>query len=456
MIHILIIIAILFIYISYIRCPREIYFDNNATTYPHPEVIKIMNDSWNLGNPSSYYASDAKNKIDELKHRILTILGRPNHRCIITSGASESINLLFRGYMNYAARIDDGAETIFTYKVPNINTPGRRIIISNVEHKTSIECVNSLNSLNYNSHSSSNLSNPSNSSLHNLHNSSSNSHNSNLIINISDILSGAVQLQRGDLLSVMAVNNETGDLFPIRQLGKIAHTAGAWFHTDMAQYFGKIESAANTDNVDCISISLHKLYGPIGIGALVVPKDFPIDAQISGSQNDGFRGGTENPALCAGALSAIEITLANRVEKNMRLKNMCNRFREMLSRRREVVDYKSYIGMNELAAYNKLTTGRPKIIFLSKNSINTVLVSFVNAEQGKRFCNIKFREELTKRNVKVSIGSACNTSTAGPSHVLLAMKLPFIIRCGVIRFSFGDYNTIADVDEFERRCGDLL
>lgn len=419
---IIIIIILLIFMIYFSQSPRELYFDNNATTYPHTDVIAAINSAWYFGNPSSHYADHAKNIIEQLKYNILAALGKPNHRCIITSGASESINLLFRGYMNY---IDN--DTIFSYRAPERGLCGRRILLSAFEHKTSLDCA---------------------------------SQYGGIIVNISDIIDGSMKLCRGDLLSIMTANNESGCIFPIAKLARIAHRAGAWFHTDMAQYFGKLESPVKLKDVDCISISFHKLYGP-GIGALVIPADFPIEAQISGSQNDGLRGGTENIPLCAGAIRAMEITFNRRQEKNNYLKYLTHEFKLMLARHRQVVDITTIKKMNELEAYNYLTlSGDKKIIFLSipntEQSINTVLVSFINNIPGRRFCNIKFREELTRRNVKVSIGSACNTLVSGPSHVLLAMKLPFIVRCGVIRFSFGDNNTIRDILEFEQRCSDLL
>lgn len=255
-------------------------------------------------------------------------------------------------------------------------------------------------------------------------------------------------LHRGDLYSMMYVNNESGNIFPVAEIALECKNRGILFHTDASQYFGKsVNPIDDFKNIDFITISPHKMYGPQGIGILVIPRDAHIIPQIMGTQNGGLRGGTENMSAICGTIYAIHNTLSNRLNKNLKLEYLTERFKQMLLKYRCLTTSDTYLKKNTVMFINIPDT---------KKSINTVLVSFINKYDTTRFCNVKFRKELTLRGINISIGSACGTSVQGPSHVLTAMNLPFIIRCGVIRFSFGDYNTMADINEFEARCSDLL
>lgn len=376
---ILIIVLIMLYYYN-----TAVHFDNNATTVPHPEVIRAINGAYDLGNPSAHYAHEAKNCVEELKKYVLTVLGKNNHKCIITSSASEANNLLLTNFDSYCSAF---------------------------EHKTSLAVCKPLG-----------------------------------------------EIKAGQMISVMYCNNETGDIYDVKKISRECHAAGALFHTDASQFFGKSENpAADFAGIDFITISLHKMYGPLGVGLLIIPANITLKPQIHGVQNGGLRGGTENiPAIC-GSIRAIEITLANRAAKNAKLRALCESFKNILRKYRDEETVEKYLNISEESAYRvSLIGNRNKFIILSKNSINTVLVSFINIDAGSRFCNVKFREKLTQCGIHVSIGSACNTGIQGPSHVLLAMGLPFVVRAGVIRFSFGDYNTFADLWKFELKCGTLL
>ena len=401
---IIFIIIILFIWR---RRTAILYFDNNATTPPHAAVVKAMIHAASLGNPAATHATAAKSVMDALRQRILERLGKPRHRCIITSGASESNNLLFRGFA----------------QAMNGNC---HIITTAYEHKTSLECIRALG-VSYE------------------------------IIDKSKCSNLPDKSEFPTLISIMAMNNETGDVF---RPTKVNPGSRSWLHVDAAQYFGKMETADMFRDVDCVSISFHKMYGPVGIGALVVPHDFPMAPQIAGTQNDGLRGGTESAMLAAGALMAMEETLAMRAMKNAHLGAMRERLLGHLMGHRQLVPMSMFSELSDDAAYELSLMGPPKVMVINipgtDAPINTLLVSFINNERGRRFCNIQFRAECIKRGVHLSIGSACNTAVTAPSHVLMALRLPFIVRCGVIRFSLGDYNTMAEVDEFARRCHDLI
>ncbi len=383
MILIIVVIIILYFYVKL----RTINFDNNATTSPHLMVKYTMLKSFDLGNASSYYALAAKSKVEELKSKILKLLGKKNHICIICSSASEANSLLLKSYNSYC---------------------------SPYEHKSVLACC----------------------SVDNIEN-----------------------IPAGSMYSLMYVNNETGDIFDVKNAALQCKKKNILFHTDASQYFGKsTNTVSDFEHIDFITISLHKMYGPLGIGLLIIPENSNINTQIEGVQNSGLRGGTENiPAIC-GAICAIETTLYNRSYKNHKLTVLTNKFKNILRKYRKEVNIEDYLNCSEVEAYQK--TQKNSIVFLHINGTqpgcNTVLVSFINKTSSKRFCNIEFRRLMMERGINVSIGSACNTGIQGPSHVLLAMNLPFIVRCGVIRFSFGDYNTIGELNEFESRCSDLL
>ena len=280
LIAILLTVIILLIFVIRKCCYSNemINLDNNATTKPHKEVLTAMLLAADLGNASSFYAHDAKNILETLRCLILSslMLDKKNYRCIITSGASESNNLILRGF----------------------NGPK---IISAMEHKTSIECGEQLNA-----------------------------------IFISgdpldrDWISKIPRKTNSALLSVMAVNNETGNINPIFDIqrslnpvmqfqdsnfsniqnqlqfqnSKMIRQRNILIHTDIAQFYGKFdknnrEHVDLINSADCFSISFHKIYGPVGVGALILPRSIQLKPQITGTQNDGFRGGTENIMACA-------------------------------------------------------------------------------------------------------------------------------------------------------------
>jgi cysteine desulfurase len=392
-------ILIIFFFIFEWHGQRVLNFDANATTQMNNAGISAINYAYRkpLLNPSSAYASVEKVILDDFKKFILQKVGKPNHICILTSGASESNNLLFRGC-------------------------GLPVYCSPYEHKTSLECP-------------------------------------------------GVQIYKstvpcGSLLSIMAINNETGNSF-----GRYLHRRpGVILHSDIAQYFGKIEtphSPIDITEVDCFSISFHKAHGAVGLGALIIPQDMTLNPQIVGTQNNGLRGGTENIQAIYGTFMALQEVFKNRTAKNARLREMKKKLMTVLAADRcileQPISFSPFSSQcdeergerEEEAYYNTCCLNKPGIMFLNipetDSSINTVLVSFIHNKIGYRFCNIAFRDYLAKKNVFVSIGSACNTTRKGASHILHELRLPFIVRCGVIRFSLSDDNSDLDIYELQKR-----
>ncbi len=399
-----------YVYIS----QKELYFDNNANTQMHSQVAKAIYKARKLHNPDAYYAFTEQNIIADFKTKILRKLGKPNHKVIITASCSEANNLLFNGLKHVY-----------------------HTFCSNFEHKTSIECVNT-------------------------------------VFEYSNVLN--IDFPQNSLVSIMAVNNETGDILPVDSIARNlkSKNKNIIIHSDIAQYFGKMVSHKNIldlDYIDCFSISFHKMHGPLGVAVLVLPEALETQLQsiVKGVQNNNKHGGSYNIQSIVGANICLDITLSDRVRKNNHLYSLTQYFKNILKKYRLEIPQNYFNKTNETQSYiSSCKLKQNAIMFIHvpslyhKNDVdyynpfNTVLVSFINNQSGKRFCNINFRKLLAEKNIKVSIGSACNTSRKGASHVLLNLKLPFIVRCGVIRFSFSDYTSFSDLDLFEKRCKFLL
>ncbi len=417
----------------------SIYFDNNATTQPHKEVVQAMADGVWLGNASSSYALEAKNKIDTLRAAVLKWCRADHHKVIITSGASEANNLMIRSMVDYHWRTSPVSGRGITAKP--------HIIISSIEHKSILDCAKLLSEegrvdVSY--------------------------IKPDIRGNIDPKDINSAMNARTILISIMSANNEIGNRLAIDEIAALAASRQIPFHTDAVQTFGKFQP--DMKNMAALSMSFHKMNGPQGIGVLVLDNDIAdrIKGQIAGSHNYHLRGGTENiPAIC-GALKAMEITLANRAQKNKHTLDMKRRIIEQLSKEFSLIPYENLAGKTDEAALelvskpvNGVTKGLVIMGPVNKFGMpdedltnpNTLLLSVINlrsvADRAyERFCNIKFKSDLAAEHAIVSIGSACLTGEAGPSHVLGGVDAPYIVRCGIIRISVGDYNTVSQVDSF--------
>jgi cysteine desulfurase len=230
---------------------------------------------------------------------------------------------------------------------------------------------------------------------------------------------------RTKLISIMAANNITGALQPIRQLGRIAKERGILFHTDAVQAAGKIPLDMEDDCIDLLSISSHKIHGPKGVGALVIRDGIKIDPLIhGGGQENGRRSSTENVAGIAGFAKAAQISLAEMNEEAARLVNLRERIIEGVTR---LVPGSYLIGQR----YRRLP-GHACFGF--------------NGLEGE---TIKMLLGLDDAGFAVSTGSACSSHKASePSYVLTAMGLdPFRAR-GSLRISLGRFNTDDEVQRF--------
>lgn len=410
---------------------KIIYFDSNATTFMSPKSVQLMTMWVNRGNPSSSHkdALKCKKLIEEFKQYIAKTCGitlpsdKPNgritanqYRIIFTSCASESNSTILRS-------------TATSYKHMTNTLP--HIIISEIEHKSTIMCCEDMAEqglIEYTMISPDELG----------------------FIPPSEV--EAAIRPNTCLVCVMAANNETGVITDYKKIGAIAHKRQIPFYTDAVQIFGKYPIKPSSENVDAFSVSFHKLHGPAGIGLLVVKEQFMHGYQlrpiICGTQNDGSRGGTENIMLYAGAYAGMKETFTSRDAKNKKLLTMKRHIMTEISKYIPCKTYKEY-----LESRNDTTKNSIEVVFIStatRNYLpNTILLTVV--KRTKPFiCNVNFKEDLEKRGVIVSIGSACNTLSDKASHVLYAMNIDPLLRKGMLRISLSDHNTLEEAKLFVR------
>ena len=229
-----------------------------------------------------------------------------------------------------------------------------------------------------------------------------------------------VPLNRDTLVSLMWANNETGVLFPIERLSDKVKSQGAFFHTDAVQAVGKIPINCKEVPVDMLSLSGHKLHAPKGVGALFVRGTMKIAPLIvGGHQEKSLRAGTENVAGIVGLGKACELAALHFDEENTRVKRMRDRLeRELLAK-----------------CKGAKRNGDPML-----RLPNTANISFEFIE-GEGILLL-----LDEKGIAASSGSACTTGSLQPSHVMMAMGIPYTLAHSSIRFSLSRYTIDADID----------
>ena len=411
----------------------SIYLDNNGSTKACDKSKEAMA-KWIQcsGNPSSssLLAQASQKMIERTIKYIQKHCNSSGYRVIFTSGASESNSTIIRSI------VDSWLLNVGT--VPHI-------ITSSIEHQSILTTLTDLLDLKrieltYVNPNIYGVVNPENVKL-------------------------AIK-PNTCLISIMYANNEIGSINPIKSIGKLAHEHKIPFHTDAVQIFGKEWIDLPYNNIDAMSVSFHKLYGPMGIGLLVISNKlihgYKLHAQIGGTQQFGMRGGTENVPAIAGAFAAMEHNFHNRGNKNKKLWLLKEFFIQQLSKIFPCIDYKnvitdktqSYLNLSsEILTEYKHCNGicmcilGPTAVHLKNTKValtlpSTILVAFL---AKRKLCNGKMKRLLEKNRIIVSIGSACNTSSRNASHVLTAIKAPPIVLRGVLRISIGDDNTINDI-----------
>ncbi|MBO5143437.1 MAG: cysteine desulfurase NifS [Clostridia bacterium] len=363
---------------------RTVYLDNSATTKTDEVVIKEMLPylTENYGNPSSIYKIGRENKkaVEEAREKVAKVLNCESGEIYFTAGGSESDNTAIRGIA-------------YSYK-----NRGNHIITSKIEHPAVLETCKQLEKEGFEV--------------------SYIGVNEKGILNI-DELKNAIK-PTTTLISIMFANNEIGTIQPIKEIGQIAKENNIYFHTDAVQAVGSLKIDVKEMNIDSLSMSAHKFYGPKGIGVLYVRKGIKFNKFINGGhQERNKRAGTENVAGIVGLGKAIEIAYENLDEHNKKIK--------------ELRDY--YVKqVKEKIPYIKINGDMEKRLPGNSN------ISFRFIEGEGLLLN------LDLKGICASSGSACTSGSLDPSHVLLAIGLPHEIAHGSLRISIGKYNTKEEID----------
>ena len=362
-----------------------VYLDNQATTPVDPRVLEAMMPFFTekFGNPHSRshsYGWEAEEAVENARGQIAAIIGADPKEVIFTSGATESNNLAVKGVANFNKDRKNHIITVAT------------------EHKCVLDSCRHLQQEGFDV--------------------TYLPVRENGLLDL-DVLRAAFTDQTV-LVSVMAVNNEIGVIQPLADIGAICREKGAFFHTDCAQAVGKIALDVNAMNIDLMSISGHKMYGPMGIGALYVRRRPRVRLQAlinGGGQERGMRSGTLPAPLCVGFGEACRIA---RDEMSVEMERT-----RMLAR-------KLHQGVNERI---------PDVILngdADQRVAGNLNLSFSYVEGESLMMAIK--------DLAVSSGSACTSASLEPSYVLRALGVDEEMAHTSIRFGIGRFTTEAEID----------
>jgi cysteine desulfurase len=363
---------------------RTIYMDHSATTFVKPEVLDAMIPYFTefFGNPSSIYniARESKKAIDNAREQTAKALGADPDEIYFTSGGSESDNWAIKG-VALANR-----------------KRGNHIITTRIEHHAVIHTCQFLEKegfdVTYLPVDQYGLVDPSE-------------------------LEKAIT-KKTILISIMYANNEIGTIEPIAELGAIARKHKVYFHTDAVQVIGSIPINVKEQNIDLLSLSAHKFYGPKGAGALYIKKGVRIENLIhGGGQERRRRAGTENIAGIVGLGKAIEMVTVDIPGHNAKIRLMRDRLIK---------------GVLEKIPNARLN-GHPEKRLPGNFNVS---FEFIEGESMLLW--------LDDNGICASTGSACTSGSLEPSHVLLATGLPVEISHGSLRLTLGDANSENDVD----------
>jgi len=359
-----------------------VYLDNNATTPLDPAVVQKM--SWFLkehfGNPSSLYplGQKVKSLITEAREQVAMALGAHRSEIIFTSSGTESDNLAILGVLE-------------------AQPEKKEFITSTIEHPAVIETARFLEKKGYVVHYV--------------------PVDSYGLINLEFFKS--VISSSTALVSIMLANNEIGTIQPVEEIVKIAHKYGVPVHTDAVQAFGKMEVEVKKLNVDLLTVSAHKIYGPKGVGALYLKKETPFSPVIHGGHQEfGLRPGTENAAGIIGFGEAARILQERWRKDRDRLEKLAQKLKDGLEKQISRMKF----------------NGHPE-----KRIKSTLNFSFEGIE-GEALLMA-----LATKEIYVSTGSACSEEAEEPSHVLLAIGLSPELANSSIRISLGRFNEEKDV-----------
>lgn len=363
---------------------RQVYLDNAATTPMHPQVVEAMARAMatTFGNPSSVHAfgQAARRALEEGREQVAALLGAEPGEVVFTGGGTEADNLAILGVARANAE------------------RGRHIITSMVEHHAVLHACQALEKDGFR------------------------------VTYLPVDAFGAVRpedLERAltddtILVTIMAANNEVGTLQPIAEIARLAHKRNAYVHTDAVQAVGQIPVNVQEWDVDLLSLTGHKFYGPKGVGALYVRRRTRIlPALHGGGQERGLRSGTQNVPGVVGLAKAAELVRAELPQRAEHARTLRRRLWEGIQQ-----------GVPDVSL-----NGHPELRLPGNLSLN------VHGVEGETLLL-----NLDRKGIALSAGSACTAGALEPSHVLKAMGVPVAVAMGALRFSLGCGNTEEDVN----------
>ena len=366
---------------------KSVYLDHAATTAVDPLVVQEMTPFFTTyyGNASSLHSfgSKANEALEEARSKVAKIIQSKNNEIIFTGGGTESDNIALKGiaYSNKNKR----------------NTKGPHIITSSIEHPAVLETCKHLEKQGF------------------------------IVqylpvdrygfVNQKDIEDAITD--NTFLISIMYANNEIGTIEPIKDIGKIAHEHDIIFHTDAVQAIGKFPIDVNDLNIDLLTLSSHKIYGPKGVGGLFIKKGVKVTPFIHGGGHEGgIRSSTENIPGIVGFAKACELSKERMKKDNSHIKKLRNKLIKEVSSIEE-----SYLN------------GHPE-----KRLSNNAHFRF-SAIEGESLLL-----SLDVKGIAASTGSACSSTKLQASHVLMAIGLNEVEAHGSLRLSLGRKNTVEEID----------
>ena len=363
----------------------RVYLDHSATTPVDPEVAALMMTYYTekYGNPSSVHSfgREAKQALEQARSQVAELIGATPQEVTFTSGGTEADNLAILGT----------AEAL--------RKKGKHIITSCIEHHAVLETCEYLGKNGFDL----------------------------TVIPVNEegilLVEDVKKAIRPDtiLISVMHANNEVGSIQPIAEIGKLAKEHGITFHVDAVQSLGKIPINVVEMNVDLLTISSHKIYGPKGVGALYIRKGVRIVPLVhGGGQEKRRRSGTENTPGIIGFGKACVLAGQRMADDAKHQTQLRDKLMNGILERIEFVKVNGPLGEKRLP-----------------NNVN-VSIRYVEGES--------LLLSLDMLGIAASSGSACTSGSLDPSHVLLAMGLIHEIAHGSLRFSLGRQNTEAEID----------
>jgi cysteine desulfurase len=365
---------------------ERIYMDYAATTPTDPLVVQAMQPYFydKFGNPSSihFFGQEAKKAIEEARSKIARFLGAKEEEIIFTSGGTESDNFALFGVL-WAN-----------------SAKGNHVVTTAIEHHAILEPANFLEKQGFKvTYVRPDL---------------------NGLVSPEDIANAITD--KTVLVSVMHANNEIGTIQPISEIGRITRDKGVYFHTDAVQTVGHIPIDVNESNLDLLSLSAHKFYGPKGIGCLYVRKGTRIQAYLrGGGQERHRRASTENLPGIVGLGRAVDLCkdrMQDEAKEQERLRD------KLISEIQKRIDH---VYLN----------GHP-----TKRLPNNVNFSIEYIEGESMLLN------MDMLGFAASTGSACTSGDLEPSHVLLAIGRPHALCHGSIRLTLGRFTRESDIDSF--------